>query len=188
LTGGNLARSLDPAPNFPDFGAARKGNENMKSWWLSVVAGACLLAMPMSVKGADAQTVEWRGIIYLSNFTTACVQDGWAGNIQGTVRYRPSGLGSNGTSTRLSLFLNFYAINFTQESGRFVSNWRNVRSTVLASIGRPVDNSRVRVTTHIPNNANISGNSPQVRLVGDFRNFDGIPGCDVSFEASMLRR
>lgn len=137
---------------------------------------------------AQAQTVEWRGFAYLSDFSAACAANGWQGTPQMYVRFRPSGLGSNGNSSRLSFFDRFYAFGFYLDGQRFDRTWRNVfAGGVGSSPFNWPDGTQIRVQTQTPSNNNLRATTPQVRLVGQIRNFE-VQNCTVSFEATVLLR
>ncbi|MCB1397573.1 MAG: hypothetical protein H6898_15650 [Rhodobacter sp.] len=146
-----------------------------------LIAGA---ALPGAV---SAQTVEWRGFAYLSDFSQNC--GGWAGTAQVNARFRPSGIGSNGDSSRLSFFDRFYAMNFFLGSGRFTRSFQQVDAGGLGSgiYHWPVE-TRVRVTRQTPNNTALRATTPQVLLVGQVRGMEDYPDCTFSFRATLLLR
>lgn len=133
------------------------------------------------------EIVEFRGFGYLQNFTAGCADTGWVGTPQFNVRYRPSGVGSNGPSSRLSFFDRFYAFSLRLQDGRFNRTWQQVDAGGTGSTTFQWENpASVRVTRHAP--SSIGATTPQVRLVGQIRNFDGVVGCNVTFEATLLAR
>ncbi len=155
----------------------------------AALAGLFLIAAAALPGAARAQTVEWRGFAYLHSFTAPCEANGWSGTPQMGVRFRPSGLGTNGDSSRLAFFDRFYAMGFYLDDSRFDRTWRTVDG---GSIGSSVWNwqgtPQIRVTTQTPNNTNLRATTPTVRLVGQVRNFEEIAGCTVSFDATLLLR
>jgi len=148
------------------------------------------LAVPVlfSLAGAGhAQSAEWRGFIVLDGSGSNCDQYGWGGINTGQARFRPSSLGSNGSETRLSLFIGTFAIIFSRE-GRFDRRWRPVASTVISSSTRPIDTIQVRVTSQTPRDAALTADTPQIYLVGQIMNMEGAAGCNPTFTATLLRR
>jgi hypothetical protein len=156
---------------------------------IPLTVAALLAILMLAPAAAQAQRVEWRGFAYLYDFTEACAEYGWGGRIQMNVRYRPSGLADNGTSSRLSFFDDFYAFGLVLDNGAFSRRWQSVGAAGLGS--SPYvwpDNVRLRVPVHQPRVDRLSASTPQVRLAGQIRNFDELRGCDVSFDATMLLR
>lgn len=125
----------------------------------------------------------------MNGFSQACQPNNWFPQdvLFGNARFRPSNLGTNGPNSQLSIHFPVYAYNFTLDGGRFDRTARIVTLTAVDSGGWTYGQTRVRVTTQVPNNNNLSETSPQIRLVGEIRNFEDITGCSVSFEAILMR-
>ncbi|MCC0077989.1 MAG: hypothetical protein H6898_15645 [Rhodobacter sp.] len=153
-----------------------------------VKTSALALPLVFSLAGTGhAQSVEWRGFVVLDGSGSNCEQYGWGGINTGQARFRPSDLGSNGSETRLSMFLGTFAIIFSRE-GRFDRRWRPVASTVVSSYTRAIDTIQVRVTSQTPRDAALTADTPQIYLVGQIQNMEGAAGCNPTFTATLLRR
>jgi len=153
----------------------------------AILSAALALAAAAALPGgAAAQSVEFRGFSYVSDFNAACVADGWTGTPSFYVRYRPFGLGSN-TDSRLAFFDRFYASGYRLADRRFDRTWRDVDAGQVGSSLWAYDagTSQVRVTTHAP--ATLTDSTPQIRLVGQIRGWGGVPGCTARFEATVMR-
>ena len=156
-------------------------------------SGAALLTLTLLLSAAlpsaaQAQRVEWRGFAYLYDFTAACAANGWVGRAQSNVRFRPSGLGSNGEISRLAFFDTFYAFGLALPGRRFDGRWRAVQADAIGSGAFPWPDVQMRIRSQSPNNNNLSETSPQVRIVGQIRNFDEVAGCTATFDATMILR
>jgi hypothetical protein len=147
---------------------------------LAIAAG---LIFGVAASSATAAQVEFRGGFCLTAVNAACAAEGWGIGCSAT-RYSPRRLGDNGERTRLSYFNTFFAENYTLETGNLVGNtFRTVAGTSVGRSGSQFT-SQMRITEQDPSPADISDTSPFVTLVGNIRDFDGIPGCNVTFKAS----
>ncbi len=151
-------------------------------------ATGLMMAVTVMTTSASAQLVEWRGIAYVTNFTSACSERGWSGNPQFNIRFRPSGLGENGTWSGLSFFNPWYAFGFYQPTGRFDRTWRAVDAGATGNTNYTWENVRIRILTQSPNNTALRATTPQVRMIGEIRGFETMPDCTASFEATMMLR
>ena len=66
---------------------------------------------------AMAQRVDFRGFGYLFDFSDSCLEYDWSGIRPVTVRYRPAGVGDNGSATQLAFFDEFFALGYRQPNG-----------------------------------------------------------------------
>jgi len=84
----------------------------MRSLSKKVIPGAALAALMLSAAPALAQSTEFRGGGFLSDFTQQCATDGWTGTVQVVARMRPAGLSGNSpTLNILNLFIGNYALH-----------------------------------------------------------------------------
>jgi len=170
-------RAQASVSNFP------AGGHQITVHYLGSAAHAASQSAARSVNIA-ARPVEWRGIASITNFTSACERHGFIGTLSGQLRYRPSGLGSNGPDSSLSFFLTDYALNLTRVNGRFTSSFLNVQSTGVHGATWTYRSTRVRLTTHSP--ASIAVNTAILRLVGQIENIQDLTGCNGDIEATLL--
>lgn len=156
------------------------------------LVGAATLSVGFGVLAAPAiaQTVEFRGGGYVSDFSPACREFGYTPNdrIFMTARLRPSGVGSNGPSTRLSTYTQFGAYFYGKPDGAFTRQFEPVIAATIFSVPSVFESGEVelRVTTQAPRN--LDDSSQTVRLVGIVRGFEGLANCRVNFDFSMVRR
>ena len=139
--------------------------------------------------GARAQTVEWSGFGFLSGFTEACAEIGYpvGGRIQVDTLFLPSGIGDNGTSSRLTFFERQYASSLVLSEGRFDNTWRRVQAGGLgADMEQWPRPTRVRARSQWPNNDTVNATTPHIRIVGGVRGVRGAADCDYSFDAVMI--
>ncbi|TCT03339.1 hypothetical protein EDC22_12012 [Tepidamorphus gemmatus] len=153
------------------------------------IAGGLLLAgaTVVSAQSVEAQTVEFRGGGFFS-FTSQCQAEGWEGTVYASARYRPPGVGSNGPSTRFSVFFPlFYATSFVLQSGNLTAAYKTVDGGGLGSqLWVYPTKPRMRVTLRSPSAVNAS--TEAVRLKGQINGFDNVRNCVVDFDVSLTRR
>jgi len=148
------------------------------------------LAMVLiSSSAAQAQRIEFIGAlsIYAQQAGSTCNDYNPIGN-RYVIRFRPAGLGENGTDSNLNLFDLDHATGLRLDNATFDTNWRQVTETVVG--GRSGTNNQnatyVRFTSQIP--SPITSSTFQLQIVGEIYNFDFQPGCWVQFLASGVRR
>lgn len=151
------------------------------------LAGLALAAGVM-IAGMPAVATEWRGGGFVNEFRN-CEAGGWPPNMVETIRarYRPSGLPSNGETSRLTLLFNNGSDAYRTRSGRFSGTFTEVDGMGVWSTGYTFDpHPSVRIVQHQP--ANITANTGRIRIVGIIRNFNGARGCQVRFDVTLTRR
>ncbi|MCT8974918.1 hypothetical protein [Microbaculum marinisediminis] len=149
----------------------------------AAVVGLTMLAV--TATSAGAEEVEYRGSGYLKNFTAACAPKGYGDPIFVNAIYRPRRLGTNGSSTRLSFFLQpFYAMSYELPKGRLGDRFKKV---VGGATGTATEffstRPRLRLTDTNPGRINLKTTS--LSLAGQIDNFDGIKGCRADFELGL---
>jgi len=155
----------------------------------SLVAGLASILVATSAAAASAQTVEFRGGGYLSNLSQACQDAGWAaaGPFFVNVRYQPPRLGANGPQTRLSFYLSHYAAGYTLARGNLNRRFQPVAGGAVGPDAQLFDRpARMRVVQQTP--ANVRMGTPRLRLRGQIRRMDSVPGCTADFDVSLTRR
>ena len=142
----------------------------------------------MQIGQASAQNVEFRGTFVITKLNQPCSDVGWFLGDLATLRFRPGGVGSN-TVTGFSYFFPFFAEGYRYggpytdlTQGDFV----NVSGAGVGSTGNFTFASSLRFTSLKP--GNLTANTNFVRIAGQFRDFDGTPGCNISFRGSLNRR
>jgi hypothetical protein len=144
------------------------------------------LALAASTVSATAATVEWRGIAILTTVSTQCGSDYEVGNAI-PIRYRPSGLGTNGTKSRLAFHQTFYSQSYNTTSGRFATG--AVATVDAGSLGAGygsftnVAKVKLVVTPQWPTTTTAT-----LAFTGDIQNFVDLAGCNVSFRAAATLR
>jgi hypothetical protein len=104
------------------------------------------------------------------------------------VRYRPLGISGN-----LDARLTFSAVHFGngwRHTENFGMSYVTVESGSWGSFvfrQNPPPPTQLRLLVHQPSVASLTANTPQIRLRGQVRNFDGILGCTVLFDAVVGR-
>ncbi|WP_436644558.1 hypothetical protein [Microbaculum sp. FT89] len=149
----------------------------------AAIVGLAMLAV--AATSARAEEVEYRGSGYLKNFTAACAPKGYDEPVFVNAIYRPRKLGTNGSGTRLSFFLQpFYAMSYELPKGRLGKRFKKV---VGGATGTATEffstRPRVRLTDANPGRINLKTTS--VTLAGQIDNFDGIKGCRADFELGL---
>jgi len=138
---------------------------------------------------ANAQKVEFRGGVYLSEFSADCADNGWpAGGYQyANVRYRPPKQGDNGPTTRLAFHFEFWSTSFVLQKGALGKKFKKVVAGATgSSTYQYPNNPRIKVTSMTP--SKVTASTTEVAIAGEIQGFDETPGCNVSFRASMTRR
>lgn len=142
-----------------------------------------------SAATALAAQVEWLGYICITSnpLSAACVTDGIGLGECASLRFSPPNIGTNGTSTRLSLFEQHWAENYTLPAGSLVgTTFQTVNGTGTAK-GVWTFNSQMRMT-QTPAPANLTAATKTVTLTGEIQDYDGAAGCDVTFRAAVTLR
>lgn len=155
---------------------------------------AFALASGLAVLLATAATghaakVEFRGGVYVSDFSEACAYSNWpvGGYKYANVRYRPPKLGDNGPSTRLAFYFDFWATSFVLPKGALGKKFKKVIAggTASGTYEYPF-NPRLRVTSLSP--SKVTESTTEVAIAGEIQGFDEFEDCNVKFRASMTKR
>lgn len=146
-----------------------------------IIALAASLVAVTSVP-ALAQTIEWRGVAIILSTTTACANDYAVGNSI-PMRYRPSGIGSNGSNSKFAFHQTFYAQSFVTSSGRFATSTAAVvnAGSLGAGWGGFTNTAKMRLTVTPSNH---SATTASLAFAGQIQNFGDISGCTISFRSS----
>lgn len=146
---------------------------------------ALALALPAA---AQAQAVEWRGIANFTGFTAACAAQGWRGDVQMQVRYRPARIGTNGPDSYMAFFAPNFAFTLELEDRRPDARPRPIEVDAITFTDvewtLPV---RLQVTAQTPPNAALRATTPALAMTARIDGFSNIRGCSVTFDASMTR-
>lgn len=143
-----------------------------------VVLAAGLAAL--STLPAAAANIEWRGAAILTA-VTGCGTDYAVGNSI-PMRFRPSGLADNGSSSKFALHQTFFAQTYIV-SGRFPAALTTVNGGALgAGYGTFAVAPKFKMTSVTP--STLAATTPSVAMVGEIQNFGDISGCKVTFRAS----
>ena len=138
---------------------------------------------------ARAQNFEWRGIVDTYGYTEDCAAVGLAADMRErwTARLVPSGLGSNGDMTSLSIFGAGYAVAF-RINGRFSTS---PRTAEVGQLGRFVSvwphETQILVSSQTPRNARWTATTSYIFMVGEIRGYLA-EGCNASFEGTVILR
>jgi len=102
------------------------------------------------------------------------------------VRFRPSGLGTNGSNSGLSLFQLEGAINF-RVSGRFNTTAKLATTTYIYSFGDVNPNAvTVKFTSQVP--TTLDTTTQYINAAGVITGYDYMPLCTVTFTMSVTKR
>ncbi len=144
-----------------------------------------MAALGVSVSGASANTVEFRGAACITSVNAACAPFGWTVGDCMLMRYSPRSLGTNGPATELSLFGQSFSDNYSLATGNPVGTV--FQPVVGIHVGRTgySFSPKMRFTSQSPA---ALGTSKSVTLAGNITNFDDSTGCTVGFRASGTRR
>ena len=145
------------------------------------------LFVTTNVDSASAQRVEYRGTFVLTKVNQTCIDNGWFVGTTATVRFRPGGVSTNG-STGLSIFFPFFAEGYNYGgpvTDLTQGDFLDVSGAGLGS-GGPYDIfAKLRLTNLKPKTIQATTNF--VTAVGQFRGFD-VQGCNVTFRMAANRR
>lgn len=134
------------------------------------------------VEGNATTRVKWRGDLTWLSLSGTC--SSWNPTLEHMIaRFRPSGLGTNGSYSNLTLFYQTYALGF-RVSGRFGTAFRTVDAQDIGS-GMGYWNPAVRFTSQVP--AVLTTATDQLVINGQIRGFDYTPTCTATFRATLQR-
>ena len=136
-----------------------------------------------SVIPCQAAKVEWRGAAMLVTATTACGTEYMVGQAI-PIRYRPSGLGDNGTKSSIAFHQNFYGQAFPVD-GRFTTNTLTsvAAGQVGANWGAFTNQAKVNIFGISP--ASYNETTVTLSIFGLIQNFGDVSGCNVSFRSAV---
>lgn len=144
------------------------------------------MMLALFASDALAATVDFRGGFCLTSITTGCIAEGWKVGDCLSSRYTPPNLGTNGSSTRLSIIGDYYAENYTLPSGSLIgTTYKTVNGTLVWSSGATFT-SQMRITAQRP--APLTATSNYASITGNIKDFDSLPGCNIGFRASGTRK
>lgn len=149
---------------------------------LASLALAAVLAAP-----AAAQTIELQGSAVVYDFSEGCRAAGWwAGSQTFWMRYYPANLGDNPDSAAFSLIQPLGALGLRLPTGEFDNTFRAVEGHAIFGTPWTFGNARARFNRQVPARLTADTTGP-VRITGQIRSFAGARGCDVRFEAVVIR-
>ena len=145
-------------------------------------------ALAFSAATVSAAQVTFRGVLQFTAVTQACLDagDGQPGEVW-FMRFSPPNLGTNGPSTRLTLFYELGgAASFTLASGSLVgATFKNIETTgIFRGVGSSPATMRLR--TQVP--AAPTDTTTAISITGDTTDFTGDAGCTVSFIAKGFKQ
>jgi hypothetical protein len=149
---------------------------------LLIVACAALVASQIPAV-AQSSRVLWKGGITWTGKSAGCVNAWTFLNEHAIARFRPSGLGTNGTNSTFSIFYSSYAAGY-RVPGRFDNTLKQGEALDVGG-GMGTWPVRVRFTSQVP--AVISASTPQITINGQIVGFDYTPGCTATFRMALLR-
>ena len=148
-----------------------------------------ICAVALMPTASQAQNVDWRGIVDTYGYSEDCAAVGLPADMRErfTARLVPSGLGSNGDMTTLSIFGAGFAVGF-RINGRFSDTLRTVEA---GGLGRFVyvwpHEVQILVSSQTPRNGRWNATTPYVFMVGEIRGYIA-EGCNALFEGTFLIR
>ena len=125
---------------------------------------------------ANAESL-WLGT-NVFNSTTGCTA-GW--NPVGSVfnsKFRPAGVGTNGSNSHFAVFDKAWATGFFLPNSSFNTTFRSVGATVIGSGSGTYSNAQVKFVSQAP--ATILNTSRFINISGQIKNFDFNVGCTVN--------
>jgi hypothetical protein len=135
----------------------------------SAVLGVVVLSAP-----AAAQALEFRGTGTVVAKNKACTEEGWK-------------VGGNGKQTVVAMFYSFWATSFVLEKGTLGKSFKPVIAGATGSGTYPYENgAEMRLTSQSP--STITDKTGKVKIKGEVRGFDNVPGCVVTFSATLKKR
>ena len=145
------------------------------------------IALGLTVTGALAQSIEFRGAVCLTAVTSTCttLSSPWNVGDCTTLRYSPPNIGTNGASTNFNLIGSGFANSYFLASGSLVgTTLRTVAGTkITRTMSTWSPTMRISSQTPLPSSTSLSE-----ALQGDISSFDNNPGCNVSFRASATKK
>ena len=101
------------------------------------------------------------------------------------VRFQPAGVGGNPTSTGFTFMWGNGGYGATV-AGPITSKYKTAVLTTLFDYGDSTGSTQIRFTSQKP--ATIATTTPWVEATGNITDFDGMPGCTVTFHLAALLR
>ncbi|MCC5970661.1 MAG: hypothetical protein JJU15_11960 [Pararhodobacter sp.] len=156
---------------------------------MGVVLGG-LLSLPTV---AEANPGRFMGGGTVFGFNQPCRDSGWSSHSEPfTVRYHPSNVGDNASRDFIGFLSDFIAFGYARESGTFSNSFQPVTQSGVTSnawsIHQNHENAaQLRIMNMNPRNVNENTRRP-IRIRGQIRNFSGIQGCNIRFEATVQQR
>lgn len=143
----------------------------------------------MATNAAAAVLVEFKGEFKVTAQNQICTDiSGDLTVVTMKMRLMMPNLGDNDSRTSMSLIIDgIGAANYTLPSGNlFGTTFKSVNYTnVYRYAGSTPGASKLRFKVQKPETLTID--TPDIRIKGDIKNFDGDVGCNVSFSATGFR-
>jgi hypothetical protein len=139
---------------------------------------------------AEAARVRWEGHYLIKQSDGACDSYDPRGT-RGNVHFEPQLAGTdNGPGSSFALYRDLFASGYRLASGRgnFNENFKTV-DAIYAGSGIAADETatvRIRFTRQNPSKIETSTNF--ITIVAEIRNFDFMPGCNVTVHMALIRR
>lgn len=151
----------------------------LRSGAAAIVFG--LLAAPVLAQA------EFHGGGFLSDFTPACVPDGWSGVQQVVARVRPANEGGNPNQTVINLFMDSYTLHYRFPPAA-VNVWTD--TTEATTIGGNFSSQtsprpRIRLVT-APTSTVWSAD--ERHIIAEINNFSYLANCQVRVNLWLYRR
>ena len=141
-----------------------------------------ILLLSASAGSAAAKATAWRGEYCIATQTSACAASGFAtGNCYDMV-FTPPNVGANGPSTEFHYTTNSFAENYHLATGSLIGTTaKTVNGTGIWRTGVNSFTATMNFTKQTP--ALPTTTTAFINIEGNINNFDGTPGCNVSFRA-----
>jgi len=146
----------------------------------TIAAGLALGSAALGASIASAQTVpnQYRGNVCIVATTPACAPAGWAVSNCGNARFVPPNWAGGPNTTRLSIFWNYFAQNYTATGSLVGAALRPVQSGGIGNSFSSHARSTARITAQAPaapTNATVFLSHTMI-----VTRFDDVPGCNVT--------
>ena len=162
----------------------------MKKVLTGAIAALVAGALPLT---AGPLTGRFHGGGTLSNWTPACINDGWVDTPERyEVRYHPRGVGSNRDRDSIAFYGGQTAMSFILNGGNFSNAWQPVTHAFLGSGITVADQNqpeaaRIRILSMWPNNLDENTDQP-VRIRGQIQHLALARWCRVDFDVIVQQR
>lgn len=147
---------------------------------------ALSLTLGTTMASADAWAVQHRfeGALFIIGKSGTCDYDPTGSRFH--IRFRPSGLGTNGSTSGLSLFELSGALNY-EVVGRFAANPKIAQAQSIFDHGN-VSSVLTKVAFLTQNPSTLTVTTEAVAATGSILGFDEMAGCTIQFRMGTTKR